>query len=68
MKVGDLVMLSAYAKGLKNHYNERHEDVALIVSVRWGSLFNVRWCSDNKLQINMDRKDLKYVNKASKKR
>ena len=61
MKVGDLVQLSAYAKKLKSFYNGRDHDIGIVVKHTWGSLFCVRWCSDGKKSINMDRKDLKYV-------
>ena len=61
MIVGDLVMLSSYARRLKGWYNGRENDVGIVVSKKWGSLFSVRWCSDNKLQINVDRRDLIYA-------
>ena len=61
MKVGDLVQLSAYAKNLKHYYNGHDDDVGLIVKRRWGSMYSVRWCSDNKLSVNMDRRDLRHA-------
>ena len=61
MQVGDLVQLSAYAKNLKGWYNGRDEDVGLVVSKRWDSLYVVVWTSDGRKQINVDRRDLKYA-------
>ncbi len=61
MKVGDLVQLSAYARNLKHFYVGRDRDIGLIVRTTWGSFYSVRWCSDNKLSANMDRRDLKYA-------
>ena len=65
MKVGDLVMLSAYARKLKMWSDgKRHSDIALITSQKWSSIYNVVWCSDGKKTIHMDRRDLKYVQKV----
>jgi len=57
MKVGDLVQLSAYAKKLKQFYVNRGDDVGIIYESCW-DLYSVRWASDNKKNINMDRRDL----------
>ena len=63
MRVGDLVQLSAYARKLKNFYSGRETDVGLIVRRIWGSVYTVRWCSDGKKSVNMDRRDLKHARK-----
>ena len=65
MKVGDLVMLSAYARKLKMWSDgKRYNDIALVVSQKWGWCYNVVWCSDGKKTIHLDRRDLKYVKKV----
>tara|TARA_R110002020_G_scaffold307972_5_gene523772 strand:+ start:387 stop:590 length:204 start_codon:yes stop_codon:yes gene_type:complete len=66
MKVGDLVQLSAYGKKLKNYYSGRDNDLALVLKVRWDSMFTIRWCSDGKRAVNVDRRDIVYAKKATR--
>ena len=61
MKVGDLVQLSAYAKKLKQFYNGRTNDVGIIYALRFYGAYSVRWASDGKKNIHMDRRDLVYA-------
>ena len=67
MKVGDLVVLSAYGKSLKNYYQGRHDDVGIVCDVRWyGKSISVLWSSDGKKEIGMDRRDIKFLSKVKK--
>ena len=61
MKVGDLVVLSAYAKKLKNYYNGREDDVGLICAQHWHGAYAVRWASDGFKNIHVDRRDIIYA-------
>jgi hypothetical protein len=63
VKVGDLVQLSEYGRKLKNFYVGRENDVALVLSGRWGCAYVIQWCSDGKKSVNVDRKDIKYAKK-----
>ena len=65
MKVGDLVQLSAYGKSLKNYYQGRDNDVGLILLSKWDSMYTIRWCSDGKKSVNVDRRDIKYAAKVT---
>ena len=67
MKPGDLVVLSAYGKNLKNHHYGREEDVGLVLSTKWdGEAISIVWASDGKKESHVPRKDLKFLNKAKK--
>ena len=61
MKVGDLVVLSAYARKLKQFYSGRDEDVGMIYEQRIIGCYSVIWASDGKKSIHVDRRDLKYA-------
>ena len=62
MKVGDLVVLSAYGLSLKSYYKSRENDVALIeASHSSGSWFTIRWTSDLHQERHVSRRDLKYA-------
>jgi hypothetical protein len=61
MKVGDLVQLSAYAKKLKQFYIGRDNDLGLICSCHFFGVYSVRWISDGRKALHVDRKDLIYA-------
>ena len=61
MKVGDLVQLSAYAKKLKQFYNGRDDDIGVITRTAFFGAYTVRWASDGKKNIHVDRRDLIYA-------
>ena len=61
LKVGDLVMLSAYGRKLKNYYVGRENDVGIVISVRWCDSYVVIWASDGSKTLNMDRRDIMYA-------
>ena len=66
MKVGDLVELSAYGRGLKNvqMYVGRHSDVALIVDTNiYEDVFTVLWSSDARRNWHVQRRDVRLVSK-----
>ena len=58
MKVGDLVQLSAYAKKLKQFYRGRDNDVGIVCGCHFFGAYSVRWASDGKKNIHVDRRDL----------
>jgi len=60
MKVGDLVQLSAYSKGLSYH-RRRRKDIGIVVAKIHNHFFSVMWCSDGAKSLSMDRRELKYV-------
>ena len=65
MKVGDLIELSAYGRKLKNYYNDRDNDVGLIVSTgRYEETFTIMWCSDGYRHKSVSKKDIRYVKKT----
>jgi len=62
VKVGDLVELSAYGRNLKNYYENRSDDVALIVGVGlYEETFVIAWCSDGYRHRSVARKDIRHV-------
>ena len=64
MKTGDLVELSAYGRNLKNFYNSRDDDVAIILSEgQYQETFTILWCSDGYKNRGVSRKDIKYAKK-----
>ena len=64
MKTGDLVELSAYGRNLKNYYNGRSNDVAIILSEgQYQETFTILWCSDGYKNRGVSRKDIRYVKK-----
>lgn len=69
MKVGDLVELSAYGRGLKNvqMYVGRHSDVALIVDIDiYQNDFTVLWSSDARHSRHVQRRDVRLVSQRQK--
>lgn len=65
MKPGDLVQLSAYGKNLKNYYQGRDNDVGLVLLSKWDSMYTIRWCSDGRKSVNVDRRDIKHATKTT---
>ncbi len=65
MVVGDLVVLSPFAKRSKcmeQYYLHRADDTAIIVSVGpWPMALTIVWSSDGKKQGNVDERDLDYA-------